>query len=353
MCFGIFGLGALCWYEKKDLSGGHIRSSAPQILFYVFGLALPFLAVCAGLASAGVFPQFWFWTFTYAKTYAAGTGFAEGFNHLSDYLRDQFQFFVGFWVLAVAGLMVALRNNTGQRQITFAMGFLLFSFLGTTPGLYFRQHYFVLVLPALALIVGLAVEFLQSGPARWGKVVPVLLLLGVIGWDVYLQRWALFQLSPGRLSQVIYGDNPMVESQLVARYIREHSPETARVAVIGSEPEIYFYARRHSVTGYIYTYALMENQPFAVTMQQQMIREIESGKPDFLVLVVNRYSWLFKDSSDLEIFGWVKKYTAGHYERVGLVDVRAGKRGLQVWDKAVKTIQGDPEQYLAVYKRKP
>jgi 4-amino-4-deoxy-L-arabinose transferase-like glycosyltransferase len=250
-------------------------------------------------------------------------------------------------------LMVALRNKTSQRQITFAMGFLLFSFLGTTPGLYFRQHYFVLMLPALALIVGLAVEFLQTGPARWQKVVPVFLLLGVIGWDVYLQRWALFQLSPVRLSQVIYGDNPMAESQLVARYIREHSPETARVAVIGSEPEIYFYSHRHSATGYIYTYALMENQPFAATMQQQMIREIESGKPEFLVLVVNRYSWLFKGSSDLEIFGWVKKYTADYYERVGLVDVRAGKPGLQVWDEAVKTLQGNPEQYLAVYKRKP
>jgi len=51
------------------------------------------------------------------------------------------------------------------------------------------------------------------------------------------------------------------------------------VAVIGSEPEIYFYAQRHSATGFIYTYSLMEEQRFALAMQKQMIREIEEAKP--------------------------------------------------------------------------
>ena len=46
------------------------------------------------------------------------------------------------------------------------------------------------------------------------------------------------------------------------------------MAVLGSEPEIYFLARRHSATGYIYTYGLMEAQPFARRMQDEMIREI-------------------------------------------------------------------------------
>ena len=350
MFFGIFGLVVLIGHEMTDGRTGNARR---RLVWYVCGLALPFLVVCAGLACAGAFHQFWFWTFDYAKVYATGTSLGEGFGYLSAYLHDQFQFFAGFWVLALAGLVVALRNPDGRRQIVFALGFLFMSCLATAPGLYFRQHYFVLILPALALIVGLAVDFLQSALPRRRKVLPLLLVLGVMGWDVYLQRWAFFELSPARLSQVIYGDNPLVESQLVARHIRENSPADARVAVIGSEPQIYFYARRHSVTGYIYTYALMENQPFAAAMQQQMIREIEAGKPDFLVLVVNRYSWLFKDSSHLEIFGWVKKFTDEHYELVGLVDHRPGKPGLEVWNEAAKSHQVKPAQYLALYRRKP
>ena len=350
MFFGMFGLAVLLWHEK---TGGHSAGAGGRLLLYLCGLALPLLAVCAGLAGAGVFPQFWFWVFTYAKFYAAGTSLGEGFGNLSGYLRDQFQIFVGFWIVAVAGLVVALRNQTGRRPIIFAMGFLFASFLGTTPGLFFREHYFVLLLPALALVTGLAVEFMQSALPRGRKILPALLVAGVMGRDVYLQRWAFFELSPGQVSRILYGDNPLVESQRVAGYIRENSPPGARVAVIGSEPEIYFYARRHSVTGYIYTYALMENHPFAATMQRQMISEVEAGKPEFLVLVVNRYSWLFNHASNPEIFGWMKKYAAEHYERVGLVDNRPGTPGLEVWGDDAKTYPGKPEQYLAVYRRKP
>jgi len=57
-----------------------------------------------------------------------------------------------------------------------------------------------------------------------------------------------------------------IEAIAVAKLLRENSADTARVAVMGSEPEIYFLSRRHSATGYIYTYGLMEPQPFARRM---------------------------------------------------------------------------------------
>ena len=139
----------------------------------------------------------------------------------------------------------------------------------------------------------------------------------------------------------------------VGGYIREHSAKDARVAVIGSEPEIYFYARRHSATGFLYTYPLMENHPYAAMMQRQMISEIESGKPEYIVMVLNRYSWLFKESSDMEILGWAQKYTAEHYDRIGIVDFSSGTPGLELWGGEAKNYQGRLEQFLDIYKRKP
>jgi hypothetical protein len=52
----------------------------------------------------------------------------------------------------------------------------------------------------------------------------------------------------------------------------------ARIADLGSEPEIYFYAHLHSATGYIYTYGLMDEQKYAWTMQRETIRD----QTDFL-----------------------------------------------------------------------
>ena len=51
------------------------------------------------------------------------------------------------------------------------------------------------------------------------------------------------------------------------------------VAVMGSEPQVFFYAKRISATGYIYMYPLMERNDFASAMQVQAIKQIEKAKP--------------------------------------------------------------------------
>ena len=60
----------------------------------------------------------------------------------------------------------------------------------------------------------------------------------------------------------------------------------------GSEPQIYFYSHRHSATGYIYTYPLMEPQKYARQMQSEMIHEIESAQPKYLISITMSLSWL-------------------------------------------------------------
>jgi len=107
----------------------------------------------------------------------------------------------------------------------------------------------------------------------------------------------------------------------VSKYIDLNAAPAARLAVLGSEPEIYFLAHRHSATGYIYTYALMEPQPFARKMQEQMIGEIETNAPAFVVFAHSPlFSWYRRPDSDPRIFDWWDSYQT-NYVRVGLVDV--------------------------------
>jgi hypothetical protein len=122
---------------------------------------------------------------------------------------------------------------------------------------------------------------------------------------------------------------------------------------VGSEPEIYFYAQRHSATGYIYTYALMESQPYAATMQGEMMREIESNKPEYLVWVAYKLSWMVNSASDMEIFNWCQKYAGEFYDKVGIVDTQANGETIYLWDDDARNYQGSSQQYIVVYKRKP
>ena len=70
-------------------------------------------------------------------------------------------------------------------------------------------------------------------------------------------------------------DCELPDAMTIADYIKTNAPKGAEVAVLGSEPEIYFYSWRHSATGYIYMYPMMEQHAFALKMQEEMIGEIE------------------------------------------------------------------------------
>ena len=84
ICFGVFGFLVLLWRERGEPSGGSLKN----ILWYAAGAILPFAVICLYLAGAGVFPQFWFWTFSYAHLYVGQTPWSEGVRLLLTQLKS-------------------------------------------------------------------------------------------------------------------------------------------------------------------------------------------------------------------------------------------------------------------------
>jgi hypothetical protein len=334
--FGVFGalcVAARCWREGRGLA---IKLGA-----FLAGAAAPFAVTCLLLWWAGVFPKFWFWTFTYARQYAAESSLAEGVSAFVDTFPPILKQNAPLWLLAAVGLVLAWLKRERWGAAAFATALLLFSFLAVCPGLFFREHYFVLLLPAVALLAGVAV---RHRAMYWVFGAALVLSLG-------LQREFLFRLSPLEACRDLYGRNPFPEAIQVADYIRAHSEKGARIAVLGSEPEIYFYAHRHSATSYIYMYGLMETQPYAMRMQNDMIREVEAAAPQYVVQVSGNASWLQDQESPSGIFNWWYAYGATHYHLVGIADIISEERTEYRWAGAVDTYQPQSSYFLGVYRR--
>ena len=124
------------------------------------------------------------------------------------------------------------------------------------------------------------------------------------------------------------------------------------MAVIGSEPQIYFYAHRLSATGFIYTYDLVGTGSNARQLQMDMIQEIESTKPKILVLVLIPMSWQARDGADSLILDWAIRYSQRGYEQLGLVDfTKPPPRPLQTGSNAANF---PPQKVpcILVYRRK-
>jgi hypothetical protein len=147
------------------------------------------------------------------------------------------------------------------------------------------------------------------------------------------------------------GEGVFVKRLVASAWMRAHSSNGSSIAVLGSEPEIPFYADRHSATGYMYVYPLMEPQPFALTMQEEMIHDVESARPEYVVVVTGGGSWAQRRGSPTLIFDWWRAYRAGHYKRVGLVDIISYDHTEYRWGGDVDSYGVPSPRSVVVYKR--
>ena len=85
--------------------------------------------------------------------------------------------------------------------------FLFFSFLSICPGLYFRRHYYVLLLPAVALLAGACSAsiggfFARRGWKVFSKIVPVVVVFLALFHSVFYQRTIFFKMTPAEVTRL-------------------------------------------------------------------------------------------------------------------------------------------------------
>lgn len=324
----------------------------------VIGAALPFGVICLALWKFGVFDKFWFWTFNYGHEYSSIVSFNMAKFMFKHQIGDVVIPSILIWSLAGLGAAASFIDRELRSKKIFLLGFLVLSFIAVCPGCYFREHYFVLMLPALALLSGVAISSafsaLQKLPIpRVIAIIPLLLFFVVIGLTIEQQSEYFFTLSPEQACRSEYGSNPFPESIEIADYLKKHTNENDRILVFGSEPQIYFYAKRHSATGFIYTYPLMEQQKYAAMMQRDMYQEIISAQPKYIVIVNISTSWAAGLKSNTQILAQVDDYCQKNYKPVGLADIVSADPPITdyYWGDEAAETSPQSQYYILIYKR--
>jgi len=316
--FPLFGAVYLLTQELKRK--GTWRTSLSRLAVYALGTVVPFAITCVVLYRVGVFQKFWFWTFSYARSYATSVDFSHGLEYLRTNAAGVIIPTAPIWIIALVGITASLWNSNAEPSGRFCYTFLFFSFLAVCPGLYFRPHYFIVLFPAVSLLAAAAVSSATRRLAMLNRgallAVPALLFVLAFAGVLWLEREFLFVMAPITACRSIYPRDPFVELVQVAKYLQSHTATGERFAVLGSDPQTYFYARRRSVTGYIYTYPLTEDQPYAAAMQEEMIADVERARPKFIVWVDD---WKVAPGPRPFVLTWMGQYLATNYDVVGII----------------------------------
>ena len=318
----LFGIAAIacCWRSWR------------AVTVVALGWMLPLATTCATMAVLGAWDEFVFWTWTYPSHYATRVPPRLGLTVLLNIIPEALGWCWPLWILGALGIIRAWRQ---------LLIWALVSFLAICPGLVFRGHYFLLLMPVVAVGVGVSVRWLRAAPTGIA-----------IAWTAASLAMFYAPLTPPELISKLYYDQFFNEAPEIGRFLAEQTQPSEPIGVLASEPQLLFNARRVSVSPHIYMYPLMENQPYALKMQDELIAGIEQGAPKILVVWEEPVSWLYQPGAPTRILDWVNPYLAEHYYQVGRVECSLDGPPRFAWDEAALAKPPEYARVMNIYRRK-
>jgi len=341
--------------ESFRLEPAHRTNSRIRAVVFAAAAAAPSLLIAEYYLTIGRLGTLWYWSFQLARQFGEQVNLAGALVNLRDRTREVTAGFVIVWLVGAVGLGVMLRDKSlGMLRYLLAV-FGLAAILSIVPGYFFTTHYYIAILPFLAILVGGLFDVVargrgDRGPSLVGTVaIGAAVLIGLMAGVARYEPFYSGRIPDAAAARIIYFGNPFPESVEVGQYLREHTSPGDSIAVLGSETQIYFYARRPAASRFVNAYFLTSDQPQARDMQLEMIRDLDRVRPKYLVYTNSRLSWTLHENSPRNIFDW---YTAAKkdYDVDGVVDI-GPNASTSIWGAAAASAPRGSE-YFEVLKRR-
>ena len=345
----------LCWslLKKPRLK----RKFYPDVIFYfTFGYFIPLALFFIFCLITGSLEQMFFWTFIMPTEMTPPISISRAVYQFKILTLPIIKSSSLFFGVAAIGLLSPLWDKSSRLAVLFIVIFLVFSFFTMSLVFYFRAHYFLCLFPATALLTGVGFYSMNNlikkiSLRRINPIITAGFVFIFFSYSIFDQRKFFFQTKPETVSRIIYGNNPFPESLVIADYIKEHSSPSDKIAILGSEPQILFYADRISASKHIFMYYLMGNHLHALSMQKEAMADIELTKPPILINVVIPTSWLFHKDSKSMLFHWLDGFVLKNYKLAGVVEIQGLNTTNYYWGVDTTKFVPKGENFIQIYQR--
>lgn len=309
----------ITWRQKRPIAS-HVK----PLLFGLVGVGAAIAPFAVWLSARGVLGAAWDASFGHNISYVGSPYGAWKWTQLAGVINDRFLLSDGLLWACLAGclLMVVLGQARRHRALWFGLLWFGGSIFGVALGPYTFGHYFLQVLPPLALAGGAFCFLFASGstaatPAlcRRARLLTLLVGAALIVPMVVCRLSSLADPIEKRSHDLysIYGPSPFAAAVEVGRSLAATTDPGDLVLIRGSEPEILFYSRRRSATRYTIFYPLTGGFEEGDAMVEELFAEIDRNEPAKVVLVNVPTSFIVGGPKLPEIFDRVQQIVDRHY----------------------------------------
>jgi Dolichyl-phosphate-mannose-protein mannosyltransferase len=318
------------------------------LFLFSFGLFLPFMGLLAFVLKNNLFDNFYFYTFDYAKAYSEilTPTFKEIHTFLNVFIDNPILWLIFFIGIVKIGIDIFKKKSL----YTEGGGFLLLwavSLIAVSAGWYFRPHYWQLMFPAVALVAAYTLS--RQSWQIFNYKLTKNKILAVIFVSALLSQPCYFFIYPHEhIFRKMYPYDFFTDIRRFSEFLQQKIPQNARMGQYSCEPQVWFYAKTESASGFMYGYPLTENQPYAEVMTNTYIQETEKANPDWLL-----YSNISKGEDNKktiqQIDDWFDNYVK-NYEVKGVLYSTGNRRA--DWEWGISVVDTFRKPLMIVYQRK-
>lgn len=308
----------------------------------------------------GSFNDMLFWVYDIPRYYVNRISYEDGVKYFG-YSRDAIvQNYKFLWIHSLLALALCLIRSIDFKTKLFVFSLAALSFFTIVPGYYFYGHYWIQVIPGMAVLAGVTyycVMMLLKDRFNLNSPNLKYIYLGVFSMLVFMhlnkQKSYYFNPSYDLVLRQVYSSNPFPETMEIANYINSIAKPEDKLAVFGSEPELYIYTNKTSPTRHIFFSTIVASIPEHKQFQREFVADIEKAKPKYFVFYRVSISLLVQANVDQYVFDWANKYLQENYKVIGVVDMIDNQlRANYVYGKEAETFQPQSQNVIYIFERK-
>lgn len=332
-----------------------------SVLIFSAAVILPVALDLFIVWKRGGWEDFNYWFFDIRKEYSSVISFDQGIEYLKMSWPGMYNNYKFFWIVSAIGSLSIFLTSVKWWVKLAVLGFFVFGFLTVMPGNHYYGHYFLQWVPTVCISAGaffFSVEEIIK--TRFNlKAASRYIALGILVLVSFSNISALkkyyFNTNSTQLLRQVYGLNPFPESKVIADKLNTMMKPEDKLAVFGTEIQMYFYTNKISPSRFAGSGALLEFPiKKAEEWQKEFMSDVEKANPRFLVFFSHPISWLAHPNVNNLIFPWFDKFSAEKYNLIGYADMYDNMTNY-VWAPNIDLVNSPPKsQYkIFVFERKP